>query len=188
MRRISKLIVGAVFSATIAGMSLIGGTAQADTVTFIPGTYYLAESNLGTSVDTLVVSISGGVADFTLTGTDNATFTVPNLATPLGLQFGDSPYFAAPPVTASWDLSTYPYLTFWATPNDGGFTAGSVPGDTGSNFINIYQSTDGTGQVFSLLNTTPLPSSWTMMLAGLAGFGFFAVYRRRKNGSAFAAT
>ena len=38
---------------------------------------------------------------------------------------------------------------------------------------------------------TPLPASWTMMLTAFVGFGFFAAYRRRKNGiaitSAFAA-
>lgn len=39
--------------------------------------------------------------------------------------------------------------------------------------------------VSSLTATTPLPSSWTMMLLGLAGFGF-AAYRSSRNGSATA--
>jgi hypothetical protein len=34
------------------------------------------------------------------------------------------------------------------------------------------------------VNATPLPTSWIMMLTGLAGFGLLAAYRRRKNGSA----
>jgi len=35
--------------------------------------------------------------------------------------------------------------------------------------------------------TTPLPTSWIMMLTGLASFGLLAAYRRRKNGFAASA-
>jgi hypothetical protein len=34
---------------------------------------------------------------------------------------------------------------------------------------------------------TPLPSTWTMLIAGFVGLGFF-VYRRTKNDAAVAAT
>ncbi len=75
---------------------LIGATVApsahaVEVVTFVPGTYYLAETDLGTAVDTLVVSVTAGTADFTLTGADDATFSVPDNSTPTG--GGGNPYY-----------------------------------------------------------------------------------------------
>ena len=39
---------------------------------------------------------------------------------------------------------------------------------------------------YAAVSATPLPPSWTMMLIGLAGFGFVA-YRRQKQNTAIAA-
>jgi hypothetical protein len=154
---------------------LIGGlAAQAahatETVSFNPGTYYLSDSDLGPVADTLVVTLSGGTADFTLSGTDNATFTVPNNSTPSG--GGSSPYYliTGSSITASWDTTAYPYLTFWSTGADGGVTAGSVPGDSGTNDFNTFQSTDGTGQVFTATGV-PEPGTWTLILIAFSGVG-----------------
>ena len=51
--------------------------------------------------------------------------------------------------------------------------------NTGSGYA--YGSTPISASIASV-GTTPLPSSWTMMLAGLAGFGFVAYPRRKRRG------
>jgi PEP-CTERM motif-containing protein len=37
------------------------------------------------------------------------------------------------------------------------------------------------------VNATPLPSTWTMLIAGFAGFGFLAYRGSRKNAAALSA-
>lgn len=180
---LTNRLIATVLGATIAGINLTGGAAQAETVTFDPGTYYLAYSNLGPVVDTLTVTVIGGVATFDLTGADSALFTVSSPSTPAGDYVGN-PYYIVTPSTANWDTISFPDLTFWYTTSDGGLTVGSQPGDQGTNFIDLYQSTPGTGQVFN--NATPLPSTWTMLIAGFVGLGFLA-YRGTKKNAAVAA-
>jgi hypothetical protein len=51
--------------------------------------------------------------------------------------------------------------------------------------INPGLSSIGTISASSGVSATPLPPSWTLMLIGLAGFGFVA-YRRQKKHGAFA--
>jgi hypothetical protein len=61
------------------------------------------------------------------------------------------------------------------------FYSASLPG----NYIDLYN-----GQYFPsqfTLTQTPLPSTWTMMLLGFMGFGFFVYRGRKKNSSAVAA-
>jgi hypothetical protein len=173
---------------SVWGFAVPVQVAQAITVNFDPGTYFLSDTHLGAPIDTLVVTVSGGVASFVLTGADNYTFSVPSPSTPTGTVDGthNDPYYLVnqTTVTASWDASIYPYLTFYHTGFFGGLSVGNQPGDpAGSTLLfNVLQSNNGTGQVFN--NATPLPATWTMMLAGLAGVAFLAVYRRRKNGYA----
>jgi hypothetical protein len=81
----SKFLGAAAIAGLVVADGLAFAPAHAETVTFIPGTYYLAEDYLGTPVDTLVVSISGGVAYFSLSGEDTATFAVQNNSTPTGM-------------------------------------------------------------------------------------------------------
>jgi hypothetical protein len=159
-----------------ASVGLLAHSALAETVIFDPGTYNLAESYLGSPVDTLSISIVGGIADFVLTGQDTATFSVTNDSTPAG--GGSNPYFTT--FTGSWDTTAYPYLTFWSTGSLGGVTAGSVAGDSGANFFNLFQSTSGTGQVFTL-SGVPEPATWAMLLVGFAALGFAGLRSRRKD-------
>jgi hypothetical protein len=173
-------MVPVVLSAAVASMILTVGNARAETIVFDPGTYYLADSYFGDPVDILVVTVSGGVATFDLTGNDNWTFTVPSPSTPTG-DYSGNPYYEAPAFTANWNTATYPYLTFWYASSFGGLTAGSLAGDgnEGETYVfDLFQSDTGPGQVFSV---TPLPASWVMMLSGLAALGFVAAHRRRKN-------
>jgi hypothetical protein len=150
----------------------------AQALTFDPGTYFLAQSFLGAPVDTLKVSVSGGVASFDLTGADNETFSIPSPSKPTGhvMKNKDPYYLAAPPVTASWNSTLFPYITFYKAIDEGGLSVGSKPGDkTGNLLLNLFQSTEGPGQVFNRnLPATPLPSTWLMLLAGLVGLGFVA--------------
>jgi len=169
---------GAIGAMCVAGcLGAASNAAAVDTVTFIPGTYDLAETYLGAPVDTLVVTVSGGVADFTLSGADNATFSVPNDTAPDSFVFGDDPVYSTSIISESWDTTTYPFLTFWTNGGDGGVTVGSIPGDEGTNLFNTFQSTEGSGQVFT---ATPEPASWALLIAGFAGMG--AAVRRSRAG------
>jgi hypothetical protein len=62
-----------------------------------------------------------------------------------------------------------------------------IPTTAGPNDVQlIFDETMSSGEGFSFdynVSSTPLPSSWTMMLIGLSGLGFVA-YRRTKKGSA----
>lgn len=61
------------------------------------------------------------------------------------------------------------------TPTFGGGTFSTGDGGT-------LQFTESDSLSFAAnVSSTPLPPTWTMMLAGLAGFGFLAAYRGRKN-------
>jgi hypothetical protein len=159
--------------------------ASAQTIRFVPGTYYLEDyienAPIGPPTDTLVVTVAGGVASFVLTGTDTATFSVPDDSTPTGTDIdGDGvfdPYYLIPgsSITTSWDATTYDYLTFWSASIGGGVTAGSIPGDFGTNVFDTSGSNVGPGQVFAI----PEPSTWAMLLEGFALAGALARARRR---------
>jgi hypothetical protein len=65
--------------------------------------------------------------------------------------------------------------------NDGLSTATeSVTGSIGSESFQII------GNV-AVVGATPLPSTWTMLIAGFLGLGFFAYRGSKKNGAAIAA-
>jgi hypothetical protein len=63
--------------------------------------------------------------------------------------------------------------------NSFGGVAPNNPCATQNNPCGPYQM-----EVIGSVSGTPLPASWIMMLTGLAGFGLFSAYRRRKNSSA----
>jgi hypothetical protein len=71
--------------------------------------------------------------------------------------------------TAAW--GSFPLFGFWSN-GDGSFSS-VFDGKVGST---EYYNDRGTAQV----SVTPLPPSWTMMLIGVAGFGFVAYRRNSK--------
>ncbi len=81
-----KLVAAALLAASAT-------SASAAIVTFAPGAYELADIKGDAPVDTLAVSVSGGVASFVLSGADNETFSVPDMSTPSGIVLGDAPYY-----------------------------------------------------------------------------------------------
>jgi hypothetical protein len=180
MRLTLTSLVKGLSAAGILAAAAMGaqGAQAAETVTFIPGTYSLAETNLGSPVDTLVVTVSAGTASFVLSGADNATFTLPDSSTPTG--GGGNPYYliSSSGGSASWDTTSFPYLVFWSTPSDGGLTADAVSDDSGPSDFNLFQSTAGTGQVFTV-SGVPEPAAWTMMLVGVGCVGAMARSSRR---------
>ena len=62
-----------------------------------------------------------------------------------------------------------------------GFAPGSVPFSGTGESITVVGGSGQLGIDNLRLTTTPLPASWTMMLAGLAGCGFAAYRGTRKN-------
>jgi len=163
---------------TLAASLAVTGAQAVETVNFVPGVYSLAESNLGPVADTLTVTVSGGVASFVLAGADNATFSVPDGVTPSGGGANPDYQISAFPITTSWDPSVYTYLTFWSTASSGGVTAGDQAGDQGTNLFNTFQSTVGTGQVFTV-SGVPEPGAWALMITGF-GLAGLALRRRQR--------
>jgi hypothetical protein len=163
--------------------ALCGATAAAaaPVVTFVPGTYSLAYSEYGPAVDTLAVTVSGGVASFVLSGDDTATFSVPDMSTPDGLVYfsGPNPYYLSASLpSVSFDATANPYLSFFSTLDGGGFNVGDAPDGSGANLFAFYQVTRGTAQVYSIAGV-PEPAAWATMLLGLGVAGGVARRRRR---------
>ncbi len=165
-------------SALAAATLACAVSAQAATVTFNAGTYSLAASNLGDPVDTLTITVTSGTAFFKLVGQDNETFSLPDVSAPDALP-ASSPAFNSP-ADANWDTTTSPWVTFYPTVFWGGLSIGPSPGGDVGDLVDLYQSTEGTGQVFTL-STVPEPADWAMMLAGLAGAGGALRLARRRN-------
>jgi hypothetical protein len=177
---------------SVTGIAAMPVPAAAEAVTFIPGSYSLAQSDLGPPVDTLDLTVSGGIATFVLTGLDNATFAVPDMSTPAG-GGTTNPYYMVDgaSVTGSWDKTVFPFITFWDTSLDGGFTIGSQPGESGRNLVDVFQSAPGTGQVFAFgvsAQSIPEPATWAMVVlgVGLMGAGL-RMNARSKEGASSAA-
>jgi hypothetical protein len=146
--------------------------SAAQDVKFIAGTYHLAQSVFGPPSDTLDITVTGGMASFTLSGSPNITWQLPDVVTPdvggpLEIQFN-----ASSVTSPSWDTVSYPFLFFFATGDSGGVAIGT---DTNI-YVNVYESTEGTGQVFAFV---PEPAAWALMLVGFGGLGA-ALRSRRK--------
>jgi hypothetical protein len=183
-RLLSRVAAFAVVAAA-AGSPL---AATAAVIHFLPGTYdlddYVSGAPPTAPTDTLVVTVTGGIASFALSGTDAASFSVPDDSSPTGTDIDNDgvfdPYYLIPgsAISASWDTSLYPYLTFWSADIGGGVTAGSIPGDLGVNQFDTSGSTSGPSQIFAV----PEAGAWTMMVIGVTAVG--AAVRRSSGGSA----
>ena len=94
-------------------------------------------------------------------------------------------------VTGSWDKTVFPFITFWDTSLDGGFTIGSQPGDqwpkpgqclpVGARYWPGVQRS-------ATAQSIPEPATWAMVLlgVGLMGAGL-RMSARGKEGASSAA-
>jgi hypothetical protein len=130
----------AAITLALTGVAVTSGPASAKTVILSPGTYTLAQMDLGHITDTLDLTASAGITTFVLTGGDTITFAVRNGSTPAG-------------------GTTNPDYMVKA-------------GDAGGNFINLFQSTPGAGQVVTIVGAAiPEPATWAMVLLGVGLIG-----------------
>ena len=113
--------------------------AEAQTVTFTPGSYSLADVYDGPSVDTMTISDAPSATSIVITGQDNLSFSIPDSVTPLIVQPYGNLVYVSPLLTApTWSTSHYPYVSFYSPSDYGGMTIGSIPGDVGSNLVDLF--------------------------------------------------
>jgi hypothetical protein len=170
-------------SIALAGSLIAGASVSASANTIV----------MGDTVKTIDTAIDQVSASFTVTGTE--LFDVVS-----GSQFNWSRFTilvntTPNPLTTLINFSVFPVGTGMGTSS----IAGSGDLGPGTYYITVEAESgssfplSGFG-IFSAYNTTfniaatPLPSTWTMLIAGFVGLGFLA-YRGTKKGSAgFAAT
>ena len=154
------------------------------------------------SLDAIFYLVSGVPSDG---GTYNVTLYADNSGTPgsVILNFAGTNDFILPGSPGVVDTSFVPYLLtadtrYWVSISSTDSIVWyrsldtSEPGVAGEFFANAYgvfPNSDGPYQmaISGSVAATPLPSTWTMLIAGFIGLGFFA-YRGSKKGSVELAT
>jgi len=194
----NKLRVVAVLGALFAGMSLMGSAAQATVIgpTTIQGAIYFAGGTTN-YYDPANGFVPGGYGN-----SSGLPITVPGT---FGFEDGANLDTAAFTTTSlSIEDVTNSSASNWTqtfTASTPGFFSGLV--ETSDSFDPISYSltgntltvqwggtdTAGTGVAdFSFgASATPLPSTWTMLIAGFVGLGFLAYRGSKKNATALAA-
>ncbi len=204
----NKRALAAFFGATIAGMSLMSVAARAGVVVAPPTTFdfvfdngglteapppvapFVGSGSLTIASDPgdgtfLLNSLGGFSMSFTF-GTD--TFSAADIETPLTevlvvltatpagqqLQFSNN---------TAGGFGTGPYGGSLDLVNSGGAFLTFEPPGYGGGGLNLYQEGPGDPAGNYLALATPLPSTWTMLIVGFAGLGFFA-YRGSKSSAA----
>jgi hypothetical protein len=173
MMSTSRILIWAATTAFLAAQAL--APAQASTVTY--------DLTLST-----IIGVDGGTGILTVNGpVSNNTFT-PGSGGLISLSlFIDGGTFtlnnALPGTSATFKNGILTSLLYWG--NSGGDTLGLFSGGGPSRSGYILSGPDdlsfGTFSG-SPVSATPLPPTWTMMLIGLAGFGFM-LYRRNRRDS-----
>jgi len=169
------LAVGALIPGVATASSLAGDTIQADYIYPTAGNVY---NNLGT-----FTAPGGGhiyVESYSVTGSQITVTADPSgvywlSASDNGLEFID--------LSRNPDISG---VTLDAATNAVGVTISDASFTSNSVNLNFENQTWGGNQVavFDLqFGATPLPSTWTMLVAGFLGLGFLA-YRGTKKGAA----
>ena len=136
------------------------------------------------------------------------TFDVPQSPTPDAYVSGDYFQLYNIPIAANGSPAGLDDFTFYSSANLGGFADFYFNYEGGAYGPQLYSGTEeyptfllGTfafsytdfptgedpGGSVTISAETPLPSTWTMLIAGFVGLGFFAYRGSKKNGSAIAA-
>jgi hypothetical protein len=163
---------------------------------------YIANNALTTDTVDLM-TVTGGILATATFSLGNAALPAPGPGqpndytfasiTPVTLSAGTSYYLMAYGTSSVWELNstlggnsetftTSSLVTFLRSE----YVAGNTPG--------VLPNTPYPGDVFSAGNldfnaasATPLPSTWTMLIAGFIGLGFFTYRGTKKNAAAIAA-
>ncbi len=139
------------------------------------------------SWDLTLTGSYGGGASFTLTNLNSNTFGRGSdlTATPTDLYFnfggGDGGFLLFQVVFSSGQYYTCDAATGVGNPCFQGATI-TPTGINGPGFDNV-PLTDN--EIIGFVGATPLPSTWTMLIAGLIGLGFFT-YRTKKTAAILA--
>jgi len=208
--RISRLISSvALATAIIGGAGAVNDRANADTFN-LSGVASGALVDLDFTVSGgAVTGITGSIAGFGTVSTFSGT--VPNVSDvvssglyvqpPSGPVSPGTVWTVQNPANsggANFDVDnvwgpTAPYLTFAggvAFLLSDGLTA-YISDAFPSNSVGEYFLFLGNGNIDTnfdaTVTATPLPSTWTFLIAGFAGLGFFAYHGSKKNGAALAA-
>jgi hypothetical protein len=187
----NKLMVATVLGA-FAGMSLMASAAQATgvEVTTINGAIYF-DGNPNNYYEPANGFVPGGYANssgipITVPGTfgfedganlDTAAFTANSLS------IEDVTFSSASNWTQIFTASTPGFFSGLVLTSD---SFDPISWSLSGNTLTVQwggTDTAGTGIADFSFGTTPLPSTWTMLIAGFLGLGFFA-YRGTKKGSA----
>jgi hypothetical protein len=160
---------------TTGGFSFPGGSSTSVTNSFLyPGPYSAYRFFL---VGISGQSSSNTLALFTSTNFANYALTDPTVSTtPFSTFFGVNPASLISDLQNGGGSSLTAFIGAAISDNIGF----SVPGQFG---VLAWDQPGAGGSGGSANANTPLPSTWTMMLIGLIGVGFFA-YRRQKQGPA----
>jgi len=166
--------VKAVLACATLALALAGGTARADTLVIGGGWDPFFFGDVGSSFSTdftftgpadfrvTDAYLDGDQFDITINGVDQGPTSTPvNDGTTFSNDYDAA--FASPLFShGSYELGPGTYLV------------------TGTVVLSPY---GGGGAAAELVAATPLPSTWTMLIAGFIGLGFLG-YRRTKKGSA----
>jgi hypothetical protein len=199
--KVGSMRIRAMLASAVIATSLVPAVAEASIYNYAISTnqeYGLITGTMGLTVDALG-NITGGDAQLTgagLTGTVDFSVVTSELYcsnTCYGWRSGDGTDFYG--FDNTFTGSALNDVVFHSGPDGTGYTFGVYW--NGSEYLNGLFGPGGSPNFYSydisILVTpatesvaAPLPSTWTMMLIGFAGLGFFA-YRGSKNGSAVAA-
>ena len=171
------------------------------------GTIAFSETDSGTLVEPLTFVFPNLVGTAALSGSGTGTFGSFTFTANSDLTiFGPPPSFTSVSITNGTVTVTYSDGTLFGTSSGTGTTNGTTATDT----INVIY-TGGTGvfagdtgtateletvdidantftsTVTGTLTTTPLPTTWLMLLSGFVGLGLFAYRGSKKSAGAFAA-
>jgi hypothetical protein len=197
-----KLMSAAVLGATFVGMSLMGGAAQAGTVTF--------DDSVGNSiVDQVVSSFTDQGLTFTSHGTymgvwnSNPNGNGTNSDIFAGFNTGDYESITLAG-GGTFNLNSLDLAISWYDSNPSEIiTINGSPLTITQTYTTYLLNLDGVSQVnisgvpsnsgywladnLNFTAATPLPSTWTMLIAGFIGLGFFASRGTKKGSAAIAA-
>jgi hypothetical protein len=163
------------YSGTFGGGSVSGSGDLFGTA--LGGGQYLLTSGSGTSTEAGHLSLEPA-GTYTNTLSPSVNLTSDNI-----LDYSSNPVLDGNGIVFSGASlpSTSMYFNIW----------GNGPGNYSyfNNYSGPFPAVNGTLDNFSvtLIGATPLPSTWTMLIAGFVGFGFLAFGGTRKRSGAIAA-